>query len=643
MAKFRLALLALVAVLACSICVSCTSEPPEPPEPAYQQLADRIGENGEISKDLALDAFATVIGPVPGGSRIDSPLIGTSSGTFAVRWVLRHLTALTEDQLTAVRTALSKEPDDGLIKLSQDIQKYTEALAADLAYAFPDFDPMRFQVYAKSEPFEEDGIVDAGVHAAAYPELGSDRGGEYVSCTISVYPAGIAQFQSRETDRDGAGAEFRFDMTHELMHCHQYALAPTVEQDAMIPDWIAEGSATWGAYLMSGRTDPPGTYDWWEWFFQHPETPLFERTYDALGFFFKSDRPWQLLRDAYAFDWTVEPQNQNVLNLLRVESDGLALSDWAGNFVQDREVGPAWVTDEIGVRIDDPLHDPAGPQESALRIDDPFVLPVAPFAFTHFRMTFEEQIDVVAITASAFGKVNWSPPENQSNDGSYDQSFPDTGETSYYCVDEDACACPAGSRLKVELGMRDTDSIIAGWFGRDNEDESTVAIGGYTMAEAEGFLCEEEYDYETPPENDGSGGTCTLLTQEQLRREVGMDLRLSAVSDDSICLWSSNTFADTESFVLVGQTPGHPPHTDTWAELSDHLETEQGLDCTMLAVSRQCVDQSEADVTRLVGWSGPGSIYGVDIGAGPSASAAIATPDRRVQTAVALADEAGLS
>ncbi|MGC5224738.1 hypothetical protein ACPW96_19405 [Micromonospora sp. DT81.3] len=636
-----MAVLALVAVLACSTCVSCTSEPPErsePPTSAYQQLTSRIGVNGEISLDLALDAFATVVGPVPGGNRIDSSTIGTTSGTFAVRWVLGHLASLTEDQLTAIRAALAPGSDDGLIELSQDIQKYTEELAAELADAFPDFAPMPFEVYAMSEPYQEDGLSDLEIEATATPGPGSKLHGDFDLCTIQVYPVAIENFRNRESDPDGAGEHFRFIMTHELMHCHQYALAPIVERVARMPDWISEGSAEWGAYVMSAPTYPPGTDDWWAGFFETPKTPLFQRTYDALGFFFESDRPWQLLQDAYALDWAVESRNQDVLDLLRRESDGLALSDWAGNFMQDPDLGPAWVTDEIGVRIDDPLHNPEAPGESALPVGESYAFHVPPFAFTHVRIRLAEQIDVVALTTSAFGKVNWSPPQNQSNDGSYDTAFPDTGETSYYCVDRDACRCPQGSRLKVELGMRDTDSIIAAWFGSNGSD-STVSLRSYTMAEAEETLCEKD---ETPPESDGSGGNCSLLTEDQLQHEVGMDMRLSPVSDDTICLWWSRTFADTESFVLVGLTPGHPPHTDTWAEFSEHHESEPGVDCTTLAASRQCVDQSEADETFLWGWSGPGSIYGVQIGAGSSASAAIATPERRVQTAVALADEAGL-
>ena len=46
--------------------------------------------------------------------------------------------------------------------------------------------------------------------------------------------------------------------------------------------WIFDGAAAWGAVNV---TNPAGARQWWANYLQSPETPLFDRTFDAIGFY----------------------------------------------------------------------------------------------------------------------------------------------------------------------------------------------------------------------------------------------------------------------------------------------------------------------------------------------------------------------
>src|SRR5688572_12447073 len=68
---------------------------------AYDRLFKRVGPDGEVDLQTALDAFALAIGPVPGAQ----PVTGAppephevKSGTFAVRWIMNHYSELSAEQ-----------------------------------------------------------------------------------------------------------------------------------------------------------------------------------------------------------------------------------------------------------------------------------------------------------------------------------------------------------------------------------------------------------------------------------------------------------------------------------------------------------------------------------------------------------------
>ena len=66
-------------------------------ETAWTRLMAQIGPEGEISLEVALQAFALAIGPLPGVATPDGDPTLHVSGTGPLRWVLRNWNDLTPE------------------------------------------------------------------------------------------------------------------------------------------------------------------------------------------------------------------------------------------------------------------------------------------------------------------------------------------------------------------------------------------------------------------------------------------------------------------------------------------------------------------------------------------------------------------
>src|SRR6516162_5288173 len=77
-------------------------------EPAFQRVLDRIGDDGTIDRDTALQAFALAFTPPPGVSVPAGPSEPIPSGSGPLRWVTGHLAELTPAQQRAVRAVVPR-------------------------------------------------------------------------------------------------------------------------------------------------------------------------------------------------------------------------------------------------------------------------------------------------------------------------------------------------------------------------------------------------------------------------------------------------------------------------------------------------------------------------------------------------------
>ena len=73
-------------------------------------------------------------------------------------------------------------------------------------------------------------------------------------------------------------------MAHEAMHCYQDRAAGSAKARANMPQWVADGEATW----VQGTIVPSATdviEEQWTAYVFGPKTPFYSRTYDAVGVF----------------------------------------------------------------------------------------------------------------------------------------------------------------------------------------------------------------------------------------------------------------------------------------------------------------------------------------------------------------------
>lgn len=88
----RTRLIALVVLALAGACAGGSTPGAAAPggEPALQRVLDRIGDDGTIDRDTALQAFAVAFTPPPGVSRPPGPSRQIASGSGPLRWVSGH-------------------------------------------------------------------------------------------------------------------------------------------------------------------------------------------------------------------------------------------------------------------------------------------------------------------------------------------------------------------------------------------------------------------------------------------------------------------------------------------------------------------------------------------------------------------------
>ena len=122
-----------------------------------------------------------------------------------------------------------------------------------------------------------------GKPALAYTECtdatdGATGPAPAAKCKISINP-------SAHQGPGGGGSYFKGTMIHEVFHCFEAQLAGTIGRFNSALDaesWLMEGAAEW---VASDFVTDPGTTNNWLDYLTHPATPLFGRTYDAIGWF----------------------------------------------------------------------------------------------------------------------------------------------------------------------------------------------------------------------------------------------------------------------------------------------------------------------------------------------------------------------
>ena len=323
---------------------------------AWEQVLAQIGPDGDVSFETALDAFSLAVGPLPGVPMPTGRVAPIASGTGAIRWLDGYRSRLTDEQRAAVDRYLAPDPDAirvepatasaerATVRLASYRQLAPPAAAAD-ARTPREEQLLRYLDDARGEiarllgrklnltyTFAENKTQETADLAYTNPHFGGDSGAPS-ECEFRVNPS---MFE------DGRGdVEFRASMAHEMFHCFQAAAMSSVGQwnsTLKSRPWLIEGSAEWVGEALGG----PSTIGlpWWAFYLRHPETRLFARGYDAVGFYLhmaeRGVDPWLHL------DKMMYAANEAAYHEAADAGGDPFLDTWASGHVRERPLGGAW-------------------------------------------------------------------------------------------------------------------------------------------------------------------------------------------------------------------------------------------------------------------------------------------------------------
>jgi hypothetical protein len=277
--KRSLLLAALLLVTACG-----SGPAPTPAaahsEPAFERVLDRIGDDGKIDRDTALQAFALAFTPPPGVRTPAGPSETIPSGSGPLRWVSAHLADLTPAQRRAVQAAVPRPARTTAATLmAAGEQAQFQALVSEAwAYwsgVFPKSVLLR-PIDQWSVTLNSRNLYNARAYTFAV-DAQQGGAGPVADCWIYFNP----------TIRAASDAEKREATYHEVFHCFEAQMEPNLTAFNAAPAWLIEGAASYGMDLaMTQRSAPaPVGALFWARYFHTPSTPLFKRAYDAIGFY----------------------------------------------------------------------------------------------------------------------------------------------------------------------------------------------------------------------------------------------------------------------------------------------------------------------------------------------------------------------
>ena len=364
--RFGLGRLILACVLSGLAVTACTGENTESTEstsagednPSSDPTA--TGETWDSLEDAhlqgpnpeaAIQAFSFAVSPLPdvdtpGG---EPPLF---SGPIALSWIVQSW-----DELTSAEQDLVASTIDGLLPQQTGNSPFHLAttdlsrlfLAADDATSFSCHQDPTWDVLA------EKVFVDIGIHVIALPNISVStclspnvntitplplnanrdwRAGKAESCVVIV-----PESEPFATQVIGHEQEV---MAFAVFDCVMAGMAPDIRILHDYPSWIRFGADRWVATKMAGSPLPLD--EAWEAWLASPETPLFNRNTDAVGFY-------ELISDTTGEEFGILPLmlfyltatgnaepaaevSQNVYDIV-VNDD--ALTSWGGVYLNDRD------------------------------------------------------------------------------------------------------------------------------------------------------------------------------------------------------------------------------------------------------------------------------------------------------------------
>ncbi len=468
-------------VLVSAVVIGCGSTPAAPPTPAPSAVVEHeptpwevelgnVDADGTRSLDSSLRLFAMAFGPLPGVDAPDEPG-QILSGSPAVRAIRAHLDELTDEQLAAVEAHLALPGDAPAFEIPEAAAAVSGASALmargigtpkmaslvgvpALGRALPPGGDGPGAAVDQTFINELAAIVTQGRAALARKWVDFPGGlpiyiGDEEAGALSWWEAtgGSAGFQCRIVI-SGSGVQagietLAFSLYHELYHCAQ---AWRVNLDTGgIPPWVWEGAARYFAQDTYGFDADPA----WIAYMTMPDTPLFERSYDAVGFW--GHVGYALGADVYLSMGAALGPGSSVQRFAVVGADAPEFIDtWASGLTSMiAPFGRAWRTD--GPRLTQAL---SAPRE-VIHVGANDELSIGHAAYTNHVYALDGDTDLVRFEIEGHARLG---------DGTVDTT---QLESATFCLTDKGCEpCPDDPAPRQLVRLSDV-SLLAVSGGTD--------------------------------------------------------------------------------------------------------------------------------------------------------------------------------
>ena len=277
------------------------------PSTAWAKVLDQVRPDGTVSEQTALQAFALAYGALPGVHLPSGPVGQIPDGTLAAYWALSSCRSRLKPREQRLVDRLLGLPPPGASAHVAGAPHYGDAgftpnpTVTALAETWADSYDAKFGITLPLEiitGYTTTVVTPKPGHVAladAQPLDDADGGygkGVPAICRIRVPPAG--QIIER-TDP----VSFGLIMAHEAFHCFEFYLLGARAWHNQPAAWVMEGLADWAARVVDPVSYSVGGGSF-NAYLNSPQTPLFERTYDAVGF-------WGHVEDTFDDLWSLIP------------------------------------------------------------------------------------------------------------------------------------------------------------------------------------------------------------------------------------------------------------------------------------------------------------------------------------------------
>lgn len=448
---------------------------------AWDTVMSQIGKDGTVGLEMAKQAFVLAYAPLPGVQRPEGDFGPPRSTSDVVSWILSHWDALTGEEQRIVADALGLSLDDKVIngmrlaasgnpRLDGTCTKRQGVELRDPTDEFVVPVPG-----AKAELERLTGVkFDATVTVCLTDQTRDEEGQTVLADTLSQhlpdgsYRCRVTIFKGGQNYQDIPRLAI---FVHELTHCLFRRIAEA-RKDANgfvnIPPWIDEGLNQWVTLQLVGSTpDLEKTLAGW---IGDPRKPVFERSYDALGFFGHSEQVSGGLAARVKEIVGVAGDNYSLAAYQKTMGDAAEefLGRYASSFAEDLNRGKEWRLSVPGLAY----YQHNAPTYVLKNDSDPVTAGALPFGAGLTKIVFEA--DVVMLVPSLGTGHAWG---RFGPDPGLDFNLLDASRF-VFCAKDGGCACPDGYKPDLDF----TEIGATGWLAITGADkEAYVGAVGYSL------------------------------------------------------------------------------------------------------------------------------------------------------------------